>query len=343
MMFATLDPLLFVHGLLALLPVLVFLVILLFLDSFKLTRLQSVLLSIVAGASAAGLSLLINVELLQRSALSLALYSRYVAPVVEELVKAAYLIFLIRSHRVGFMVDSAIHGFAVGAGFALIENIYYLQSLSSATWVLWVVRGFGTAIMHGGTTAIFAIMAKGAAERHEAASWRPFLPALLVVVALHSFFNHFFLPPIYSTVLLLIVLPAIMVLVFVRSENSTRDWLELGFDTDQELLDLLQSDRISSTKIGAYLQTLKNSFPAEIVVDILCYLRLHLELSIKAKGLLLMREAGFKPAIDPETKSTFAELHSLEKNIGRTGMLAISPFLSTKSRDVWQQHLLAKS
>lgn len=143
--------------------------------------------------------------------------------------------------------------------------------------------------------------------------------------------------------LLLIVLPAMMVMVFLRSENSTRDWLALGFDTDQELLDLLQSDRISSTKIGAYLQTLKNSFSAEIVVDIFCYLRLHLELSIKAKGLLLMREAGFKPALDPETKNTLTELHSLEKNIGRTGMLAISPFLSTKSRDAWQRHLLTKS
>lgn len=192
MIFATLDLLLFVHGLLALLPVLVFLIILLFLDSFKLTRLQSVLLSIAVGAGAAGLALLINVELFQRSALSLTLYSRYVAPVVEEFVKAAYLIFLIRTHRVGFMVDSAIHGFAVGAGFALIENIYYLQSLPDATWVLWVVRGFGTAIMHGGTTAIFGIMAKSAAERHEAASWRPFVPAFLAVVALHSFFNHFF-------------------------------------------------------------------------------------------------------------------------------------------------------
>ena len=51
-------------------------------------------------------------------------YARFGAPVVEELAKAVYWIFLIATARVAFMADSAICGFAVGAGFALVENIY---------------------------------------------------------------------------------------------------------------------------------------------------------------------------------------------------------------------------
>ena len=65
-----------------------------------------------------------------------------------------------RTHKIGFMVDSAIYGFAVGAGFAFVENIYYLQSLENANLFLWIIRGFGTAVMHGGTTAVFAILSK---------------------------------------------------------------------------------------------------------------------------------------------------------------------------------------
>ena len=49
------------------------------------------------------------------------------------------------------MIDAAIYGFAVGAGFAFIENIYYLHSLEHHKIVVWIIRGLGTAVMHGGT------------------------------------------------------------------------------------------------------------------------------------------------------------------------------------------------
>ncbi len=65
----------------------------------------------------------------------------------------------------GFRVDSAIHGFAIGAGFAVVENIYYLLVLTDPNPLLWFIRGFGTAMMHSATIAVFAIMAKTNADR----------------------------------------------------------------------------------------------------------------------------------------------------------------------------------
>jgi hypothetical protein len=61
-----------------------------------------------------------------------------------------------------FLVDAAQLGFAVGAGFAVVENIQYLRSLADASIALWLVRGLGTAVLHGATTAIFAMMSKTA-------------------------------------------------------------------------------------------------------------------------------------------------------------------------------------
>jgi len=71
----------------------------------------------------------------------------------------------VRSNRIGFLVDAAIYGFAIGAGFALVETVAYWNVLSTHTWSLWVVRGFGTAVMHGGATAICAIVGKALEER----------------------------------------------------------------------------------------------------------------------------------------------------------------------------------
>ena len=45
---------------------------------------------------------------------------------IEEVAKALYIAWLLRSNRVGFMVDTAISGFAVGAGFAVLENLTYI-------------------------------------------------------------------------------------------------------------------------------------------------------------------------------------------------------------------------
>ena len=52
----------------------------------------------------------------------------------------------------------ACQGFAVGTGFAFVENLYYLYTFPEANIGTWIVRGFGTAMMHGGTTAVFAMM-----------------------------------------------------------------------------------------------------------------------------------------------------------------------------------------
>ncbi len=75
--------------------------------------------------------------------------------------------YLIRQEKVGFMVDAGIHGFALGTGFALIENFYYALSLGSADPLVWLVRGLGTAVMHGSVTAIVGIVSKDPTDRHE--------------------------------------------------------------------------------------------------------------------------------------------------------------------------------
>jgi hypothetical protein len=72
-------------------------------------------------------------------------------------------------------------------------------------------------------------------------------------------------------------------------------------------------------------------------------LRIHLELSIRAKGILLMREAGFEPEPEPAIEAQFKELKYLEKSIGRTGQMAMHPILNMSDRELWQLNMLGKS
>jgi len=324
------------------LPVLCFLAGLIFLDSYKLVRPRFVLFAIVAGAAAAGISFLVNIALLQDLAIAPPVLVRYVAPMVEELLKGAVIVWLIRSRRIGFLVDAAILGFAVGTGFALVENLYYLDALSASRMVVWIVRGFGTAIMHGGATAIFGIVSKTLAEKRGDAAPAVFVPGMLAAIVVHSFFNHFFVSPAVSLAAVLLLLPPLILVVYRRSEAALERWLGVGFDADMELLRLINSGELSAAPVGRYLQSLRDRFEGAVLADMLCYLRLHVELALKAKGLLLMRESGFETVLDPELQATLEELRFLERSIGRTGRLAILPFVHRSDRDRWQLQLLGR-
>lgn len=324
------------------LPVFVFLSALVFLDSYKLVGLGHIIRTIIVGCLVAVASYYVNDWIIKIFSIEWKMYLRYGGPVVEELLKGTYIVYLFRAKRVGFMVDAAIYGFAVGAGFAFVENLYYIQSLSSSDLVLWVVRGFGTAVMHGGATALFAVVSKSLIERNPTEPLYLFLPGSLLAIVIHSVFNHFFFSPYFSTFGIIVILPVLFMAIFGRSEQSTRDWLGIGFDTDQELLQLITAGNVSKTKIGEYFATLQSKFKSEIVVDMLCYLRVYLELSIQAKGILLMREAGFDVPPNETVIASFEELRYLEKSIGTTGKLALKPVVSFNSRDLWQLHTLRK-
>ena len=143
------------HALLGLLPVCCFLAALMYLDSYKLIPMRWILGTILLGCIAAIVSYPINIVGLEWFDIEFIAFSRYVAPIIEEALKALVIITLLRRNRIGFLVDAAIFGFAVGTGFAIFENLFYLQALPDTQLGTWIVRGFGTAFMHGGTTAIF--------------------------------------------------------------------------------------------------------------------------------------------------------------------------------------------
>jgi protease PrsW len=324
----------------SLLPVFVFLMALVFLDSYKLLTLRSILLSILIGAIVAVGAYGVNRVLYHFNFITPRNYSLYITPLVEEVLKSLYLLFLIRKKRIGFMVDGAIHGFAIGAGFSLIENMYYLQTLPSQNILLWIIRGFGTAIMHGGVTAIVGIVSSELSNRVERFRFTVALPGLVIAVFIHALYNFFILPPVVSTLVLMMALPFLIVFIFQKSEKATRGWLGAGFDMDVDLLNMILSGNLPDTKLGNYFRSLQDHFPGEIIADMLCFLRIHLELSIRAKGVLLMREHGFAGEPSKEIRENFTEMEYLQKSIGRIGYLALAPLLHRSSRDLWQIHML---
>ena len=319
-----------------LLPVMAFLLVLVYFDSYKLAAFTTVLWVLAAGAASAAACYYLNGFLLQQSGLPFPAYSHWVAPFVEEGLKALVILWLFRSHRIGFIADAAVFGFAVGAGFAVFENLFYLMQAEHRSLLVWFVRGFGTAFMHGGTVAVFAVLLVSLADRHAKFSVLQAVPGLLLAAAVHSVFNHFLVKPMFQTLLMLVILLPLLYTIFQRSQRLVAEWLGEGFDAGVETLTLIHSGQLSGSPIGQYVHTLKARFNGEVLTDILCYLRLHVELALRAKGMLLMREEGFEVPLDAETRDKLIELGHLSRSIGKTGLAAIAPMLASGRKDLWQ-------
>ena len=326
---------------LALLPVLLFLIGLVQLDGYKLVRLRMMLALVAAGAVAAGISYLINNAAYTHFSGDFTAYSRYISPWIEEALKAALLVFLIRTRRVGLPVDAAIAGFAIGTGFALVENLYYLASRSHTLLPVAVIRGFGTAIMHGGTAAVLAMISNTLYERRPSGGLHLLLPGFLAAVALHTGYNYLLVRPALATLATLLVLPLVIYLVFDHSERILRNWIEVDLESDVQLLESISAGTFLGSNSGRYLQALRDRFGGEQLADMLCYLRVHGELAVRAKGILLLRESGLPvPPIDAETKDKLAELAQLERAMGKAGVIALRPLMMATGKEIWQLTLL---
>ncbi len=332
---------LLINASIALAPVLLFLAGLVQLDAYKLVRLNRILILMAAGAVAAGASYLVNNYAYLHFSGDFAAFSRYVSPWIEESFKALLLVWLIRTRRVGLPIDGGISGFAVGTGFALVENLYYLASRPDAALPVQVIRGFGTAIMHGGTATALAMISITLYERRPNGGIQLLLPGFLTAVALHTGFNQLLTRPALATLAMLVVLPAVIYLVFRHSERTLRSWLDTDLDANVQVLDSISAGTFLDSPSGRYLQALRDRFRGEALADMLCCLRLHAELAVRAKGVLLLRESGLEePPIDDETRDKLAELAQLKRSIGTAGLLELRPLMMATGKDIWELTLL---
>jgi RsiW-degrading membrane proteinase PrsW (M82 family) len=323
-----------------LLPVLAMLAVMYSFDTHRLVGSHVLTGSIAAGCGIAVISYFINNTAINLLNLDLVEYSRHGAPLIEELLKAGFMVLLFRTNRVGFVVDAAILGFSVGAGFALVENLYYFYSIPDAQYGTWIVRGFGTAIMHGGTVAVFSIAAQRVTDRHEKMNPLYYLPGLFVAVLMHILFNYFPVAPVPTTVVTLLILSVLFLLLFERGSADIHNFLTVDFAAHEKLLRQIDHGELSGCEAGRFLTDLEETLATPVVDDMIRYLRLHTELILNMESVLLEREDGKKVQIDDATKQKLAEMHQVEKRIGKVALHTIQPHLHFSRQELWEIHLL---
>ena len=323
----------------ALLPVVIYIFVVYKIDNFALISVRNLLLQVLYGMVTA----LVCFGLFQLTGEMLAdEYSDYVNPVLEELVKGLPLLYLASRKKIVFFIDSVICGAAVGGGFSILENIFYLLLGNEMGLGTVLFRGLEVALVHMGCSAIVAaglMLAVRIIERSRSRlgikksdiGMSVFL--LMEAPVLHVFHNTIHFVPLVQFIFVFGTLGGLLMWTYYYDVDMIHRWLDKGLDKQFALLESIKSGQLDKTQTGIFLESIKKKFPPEDFFDIICYVQLHVELSVAAKSRVMVRESGLAKdfPLTEENKelilSQYEEYKILEKRLGKLARMTIGPIV----------------
>lgn len=326
----------------ALLPVLVMLAMFIWLDVFKLMTVWETLGLLALGALTAAAAYPVSGIFLDTLPIGYSSYSRFVAPWIEEVIKGLAVAGLFYFNRIGFKLDAVISGFAIGAGFSVVENIIYLTRFPELTANVWMVRGLGTAVMHGTATAVVAATAHEFAEqetREAAANYRfnPlwFMPGLLIAILIHTAFNQVPDRPMLAMVATVAVAPFVIMAIFRLGAVEAQHWLAEEREGTRAALEALEAGRWPEDDSGRKIAALAARSPPETAALIREYFQLMTWLLLKAEDTLHDQVAD-ADRLEIEGRAAFDRVETLKRELGRTTYAALQALLPFSRNDYWE-------
>ena len=320
------------HLILALLPLLLFVVVVIWMDAFSLTNWKRLAFCLLSGLLSYMIWWLIEHNMPEMA------IKPYLTAILSEMLKGLPLLYLVLRKKIVMLGDATIYGSALGAGFGIGENIHIVlaESVGSGMAVLY---GFEAAVMHIGCSSLLAsglIMAKQeTSSRSYAARNLSVVVVFIAVCIVHIIHEVVPVDPVLLTSILVVYFVLSKRHMFKKNEHNVHQWIDQCLNNDVALLASIKRGELSQTKAGQYLLSIRDAFDKETFFDICCYISEYLELSILAKSNLLLKGAGFPVRHSADTKARISELHTLRKRIGKSGVQAINPIVRIEDVDRW--------
>lgn len=323
----------------AIIPIVIYILVVYKIDHFSLISIKRLVWQVVWGMTAAGVCF----ALFQLTGQILSdNQSEIVNPVMEEIIKGIPLLWLATRKRIVFFIDSVICGAAVGAGFSILENLLYLLLGNEIDVATILFRSLEVALIHMGCSAIVAasmMLGMRLVMRHRSGSSIAMSDILMTVfmmlapAVLHVCHNMFHFNPLVQFVFVFGTLAGLLVWIYYYDVEMIHSWLDTGLDKQLNLLNYIRNGHLNNTPTGTFLESVKAAFPPEEFFDVICYVQLHVELSVASRSRVLLRESGLEhdlPLTDKQKAlilSQYTEYKFLEKSMGNTARMTIAPIV----------------
>ncbi len=311
------------------------------LDLYATGSFQMVLASFIWGGVAFGIALfLANRLLFDWGWVNRQTLSRFVAPVTEEILKALFLIVLMRRAQFTYFVDGAIYGFAVGMGFAILENTLYLTTSSDLSVA--ISRVMSTNLMHATATGMVGI-ALGLAQFHRFTGrflW--LLAGIGSAIGIHAGFNNLVTRVNGRFLLLYAALIGFLglgfiVLIIKRGLAEQKGWIEetLGAADRVTAGETAVVNRLAD--VYDILTPLAAQFGPQKAQKIEDFLLLQARLGILRKTLDKIKDDKIRQGVETQINSLQQEMDTARRDVGPYCMVYLRNIFPEQNSPIWQQ------
>ncbi|HTX91943.1 MAG TPA: PrsW family intramembrane metalloprotease [Anaerolineales bacterium] len=250
---------------------------------------------------------------------------RFLAPVVEETLKALILFYIVRRPKFTYFVDGAVYGFAVGIAFAVIENYEYIFGHPSAAMAVAVNRVVSTNLMHAAACATVGIVMGWARSQKTFPRIAFSLGGVLLAMALHMGFNNLVTRVNNGWLLVYAVLvgggaAGLIALMIRRGFKDEQSWMQdtLGIDERVEAQEVAAVQNIS--KVDEVYKRVAVRFGPETAEKIKKLLIVQAHLGIQKKSAEKTPDEKLRAGIDVEIARLRREMEAARREIGSYAM-----------------------
>ncbi|MGB8646483.1 MAG: PrsW family intramembrane metalloprotease [Anaerolineae bacterium] len=244
------------------------------------------------------------------------------APVVEEITKSLMLIYLVRRPNFTYFVDGAIFGFAIGTGFAVRENIFYLTSTPDVSLMLGLTRAFSTSLMHGSASALVGV---ALGRLRFARGWSRIIAPVVgwtAAIALHLSYNN-----IINTQDAGLIIILIGVVIGLGGVGLNAGFIMWGLQEEKRWLrETLKLDVGVSSGESSVIQKLddlsemlvpiRDRFGPEKAKQVETFLRLQAQLGLKRKVQAMSPDGKLREELTVQIADMRTEMDKLRRSVG---------------------------
>jgi hypothetical protein len=268
---------------------------------------------------------------------------RFIAPIEEEIFKGIILLFLVRRRQFTNFVDGAIYGFAIGIGFAVVENWeYLLWSDQSVQLMVAVVRVISTNLMHAAGSSIIGVFVGRSRFLRRLGQLLFAFAGLLVSGALHVVFNTVSNIPNIATIFVIITITLIGGISYGVIFDQIRRGLQKNKADIEEKLGM--ADRVTAGETRAVLSIeiideilgpLALQFGPEKAENMEKLLKKQARLGILRKNQDKMQDPALLEKNRQEIEIVRADMEELRKAIGSYPMLFLRGIFPEDDSPLW--------
>lgn len=272
--------------------------------------------------------------------------NHFVVPIYEELLKSLILLYLFRHAKITYSVDGALYGFAIGTGFAIVENFGYIYGPPSEATIVALQRVFSANLVHAISSAVIGISLGMFYSKTSETRWQVPVIGFLLAIGQHMLYNNiaYIINASDGIVPLGIVfVPGLPGIFFIRyfmqrGVKQSQDWIKekLGIDNRMTQGEVSLIDRLTSS--NDILFPVVERFGTETASKVEQLLYLQARLGIKRKSLdHVQNNEGMRNSIETEIQEMQTEMEDVRHSIGAYKMLFIRGLFTKEMVSVWEQ------